>query len=187
MLIKDIINKIDKNHKVNCIDFYSFCENQFELYLTSDDDSERFTAYWIASWNCTDSSVGYKVYFFDDKPVAISSQFGRKLDEDVEWLSKEDHNNVLNYAKTLIEEECKDDFIIADLNQDLGDTYKIRFCSQLFNYHMKLPYFNGEKVEIIEKLKLNVISREVLIKFVDGKTLIVEIDELDFPYNVIKN
>lgn len=186
MLIKDIVNKIDKNHKVNFLDFYSFCEKQFGLYLTNYDDSDRLEAYWIGSWYCTDTYVGYKVYLFDDKPVAISFQPARKSCECIEWLSEEDYKNVLKYAKSFCEEENAD-FVLANLNEDLGDTYKIHYCDALFDYHMKLPYYNGEMVEIIEKLKDGkYVHTKVLIRLKSGDTCVVNVEELDFPFNIIK-
>jgi hypothetical protein len=60
----------------------------FEIYdyVQQDDDNPRFTVYFLHSWYCTDSWVGYRVWLLDGEPIAITYQCGRKYDEEFSWL-----------------------------------------------------------------------------------------------------
>ena len=151
--------------------------------------SNKLKSYYIGSWYCTDSYVGYKVYFLHDllhdEPVAVSSQIGRKMDEEFEWVSAEAYHRVKKYVMSFTKHE--DDVALADLDEEIGESYKIDFNSQLFEYHFDIPLYQGKKVKIIEREKLGKyfnIEQRVLIKFEDGDDKWVNVRELDFPYNL---
>jgi len=190
MKIRDIVTKVDKS-EVNK-SYVSFCKLAEEMQLGYPDidqeEHERLTSYFIGSWYCTDSCVGYKVYFFDDKPVAFSSQTGRKMTECIEWLSTEAYLEVKKYIITFINDD--DDVFLADLDEEIGETYKIEFNGQLFDYHKDIPLYDREHVKIIELQKdKNYFGTEqqVKIKFETEEEIWVKITDLDFPYNLIKN
>lgn len=191
MRIKDIIYKVDKSEKFKCDVYIGEIAGEFHLDISNWDCHDRLTSYYIGDWYCTDSRVGYKVYFFDNKPVAVSSQTGRKCDENIEWLSKDLYNLVKEYVISfLVTEEYT--IFLANLEDEIHDYYKINYHSQLFEYHKDIPLYNKENVKIIEYhtgQKHNDNNQYepslVRIEFKDNKTKWVELKELDFPYNII--
>lgn len=190
MKIKDIITKVNKSKQFEDKIFIGAIAQQLNMgYVDNYDDQDRLTSYWIGSWYCTDSYVGYKVYFFDNEPVAISSQTGRKMDEEIEWLSKEAYKKVKEYVLTFVVAE-EDTPPLANMDEELGESYKINFNSQLFDYHNDIPLFNGQQVKIIEEEKKKEnhgIDQNVKIKLADGTEKWVSVRELDFPFNIEKS
>lgn len=45
--------------------------NEFNLYLDHVEQN-RLKSFWLGNWYCTDTRVGYKIYFLDDEAVAVS-------------------------------------------------------------------------------------------------------------------
>ena len=185
----DILNNVNKSNQ-----FKSDVDTQEMGYMFNLNDipygeQERLTSYYIGGWYCTDSYVGYKVYFLDDVPVAISSRIGRKCSEEFEWVSKELYLKVRDYLLSLQLEEIIDDDIDL-LEDDQMDSYKIYYNGQLFEYHFDIPFYHGAKVKIIELIKDNTgfdIGKEVRIEFEDTTTKVINVGDLDFPFNLINN
>lgn len=102
MKLIDIANKIDKSKKneshINITDF----DSEFNINLDYYIEQDRLKAYYIGNWYCTDSYVGCRMYFFDDEPVAISFQQGRKFDEEFRWFSKDNALKVRDYLLSLM-------------------------------------------------------------------------------------
>lgn len=189
MKVKDILSKVNKSEQFKSnVDIQKIAEDM-NIYDVYGDNTEKITSYFIGNWYCTDSYVGYRVYFFDDMPIAISEQLGRKCKETFEWVSIDIYKMVKNYILSLSLEE-DDNINILDLNEEdwFGETYKIEFNCQLFDYQKTIPLYLGRKVIIIELEKNgNYYSteQEVKIKFDDGLEKWVELHDLDFPYNLI--
>jgi len=193
MKVKDILARVDRQKQFE--DYANITELATEMNLYGDyyKDQDRLTVYFIGGWHCTDSSVGYRAYFLDDEPVAISTQVGRKCGEDIEWVSKEAYTKVRDYIGTLLEENIPGPTLIND-EDDIGSTYKIEYNEQLYSYHLKIPIYKGETVEIIEKHKGREINEAgqyepSLVKIKSNRShgleLWVELKELDFPYNLV--
>lgn len=72
---------------------------------------------------------------------------------------------------------------ICDINEDIGDSYKIEFNSQIINFdRVKL---NNEKVQILEKIKNTTEpDTEVKIKLPNGAEKHVDISDLDFDFHI---
>lgn len=146
-------------------------------------NQERLKAYWLGSWQCTDTTVGYKVYFLDDEPVAFSSQSGRKSDEYFKWFGLDNAQKVKEYLLSLLlEEESKLNIEVCDLNDELGIGYQIQFNSQVLNSDN--VYHKGEKVEVISFKKTHPfgIDTSVTIKLPSGEEKEVEINKLTFGF-----
>jgi hypothetical protein len=126
------------------------------------------------------------MYFLDDEPVAFSIQKGRKYDEMISWFGKELALKVKEYLITLLSEE-EDDLNIefCDINEDIGETYKIDFNSQILNYNTAL--LNSEPVKIVEIIKEKPdwgIDQMLKIQLLNGDEIIINIKELDFKFHV---
>lgn len=98
--------------------FIDFCD-YFGFDMGEWDDCEEMKCYFLISWYCTDSWVGVRAYFLNGEFVAISSQIGRKYDQEFEWVSKEAYYKVKEYiaSKTLL---SKIDIPIIDYEQDIS-------------------------------------------------------------------
>lgn len=193
MKIKDIVKQVKKTDTnkigLSASEFaHHFNWSEFDFDYKEQD---RLVGYFLSLWYCTDSFVGIRVYFLDNEPVAISSQWGRKCSEDFEWMSKEAYHKVREYVKSFMKENNDDDHItLADLEQDLGNTYKIEFNGQLFSHQWKIPMLKGKSVEITELVPEkkgtieSMIAQRVKIKHTTGATEIISIRDLDFPYYI---
>ena len=137
MKIKDIIENVNKSKEFeNVVDICQFGEEFCSIsFCVGWVEQNRLKSYWFSHWLCTDTWVGQKVYFFDEKPVAISKQMFRKSDEEIMWISIEDYDNVKKYIETLVRDDNRDTIKVVNLDEDFGETFKIEFYSQMFQIH----------------------------------------------------
>nr|WP_145401512.1 hypothetical protein [Paenibacillus xylanexedens] len=149
-------------------------------------EQDRIKSYWIGNWYCTDTYVGWKMYFFDDKPVAVSSQLGRKSNEEYEWFNLQLAKEVKEYLLTLIlDEEESLNVSICDINEEIGNSFKISFNGQILNKDRAV--LNGEKVEILEEIRNKPygIDDELKIKLLNGDVRHVNVNDLDFSFHLV--
>jgi len=185
MKLKDVIKNInfeDKNIQSD-IDWENL-GNTFDIpnYWSLWFEQERLKAYFIQKWYCTDSYVGVRAYFLDGKFIAVSSQLGRKMDEDFAFVSKEDAENLKKYIESLInEEEDEIKVEILDLEQELKEFYSVDYNSQILH---KNAIYDGQKVEIIKKnfesegIHSPNYFHSVEVKFEDGSKIFVDCRKL---------
>jgi len=185
MKLIDIANKIDKSKKnesqVDTMEFSYELNYEFD-YVNQD----RLKAYWIANWYCTDSYVGYRIYFLDKEPVAVSTQQGRKYSEDFEWFSNELALKVRDYLIFIMsKDENELNIKLCDINDDIGDSYKISFNNEILNPERAI--YNGKPIEILERIKDKNnwgIGTELKVKLLNGEEKVVNVRDLDFKFNL---
>lgn len=177
--IAETIDKSSANESTPEIDKISQDLN-VELYWAEQD---RLKSYWIGGWNCTDTWVGYKMYFLDDEPVGVSSQTARKSDVEFEWFGNESADKVRDYLLTLAVEE-KPNVNTTTLDEEIGEGYRISFNSQIV--HGNNATLNGKNVKVIERIKHTEwgIDTLVVVQFEDGSTETVNVEELLFKFNL---
>lgn len=185
MKLIDIAKRIDKSDKnQSWVDTQELGE---ELGIDVPwKEQNRIKSYWIGNWYCTDTYVGWEMYFFDDKPVAVSSQSGRKSNKEFEWFNLELAREVKEYLLTLlVNEEESLNLSVCDINDEIGDSFKISFNGQILNEDKAT--LNGEKVEILERIKNKPygIDDELKIKLLNGEERVVNIKDLDFSFHVL--
>ena len=183
MKLIDIANRIDKSQKnesqVDTMEFSSELDYNFD-YVNQD----RIKAYWIGNWYCTDSYVGYRMYFLDDEPVAFSIQNGRKSSEEFKWFSKELALKVKDYLISLMPNDNELNIELCDVNDDIGDSFKISFNNQILN--PKRATYNGESIEILEEVRaIWGIGTKLKIELLSGEEKYIDIKEIDFKYNLV--
>ena len=151
MKLIEIANKIDKSERNESYIDLSEIAEMFGLSLWGYVEQDRLKAYHLGPWYCTDSWVGSRLYFFDDEFVAYSFQEGRKCDEKFKWVSKEAVDKVKNFILTFISKE--DDWCISycDINEDIGDSYKIGFNTQVLDWSK--GRYQGSSFDMIERVK----------------------------------
>lgn len=118
-IIEKILKEIDTTKMVTkFVDLTNLCDKEFDIYewVQQPDDNIRLTYCYYHRWICTDTEVGIRVWYLDNKPVCISYQPYRKSSETFGWLSKDDFNNVREYVNSLIDEDKNWDVIVLDNN-----------------------------------------------------------------------
>lgn len=100
-------------------------------YLMAE-ETERITSYFFHKWLCTDTFVGYRIYFFDDVPFAVTIQPARKSGECFYFISHKMALKVKKYIISLIEPaEDVDSYYILDKKRDFGLGGKVSYYEQL--------------------------------------------------------
>ena len=155
-----------------------------DIYYHNYDDPVNLTTNHLKQWYCTDTWVGIDVIYLNNHPVAVTNQIGRKCDVNIYFLSEEAKNLVKEYLLSLYsnQQDYSEYLTEDDLNEDMGDYFKIEYSSQVL---YKTAWLNGEQVEITQKprnLNNNFNLHTVAIKHKDGVEEWVDVRELDFEY-----
>ena len=185
MKLPDIVHKVNKTIEFEeKVYLTNFAEKVFDLYPDEWIEETRLTSYYLSDWQCTDTRVGYRVYYFDDKPVAIGHQLARKTGNWIEWLSEEDYYKVKDYVLTFVEKNIET-IPLANLDEELGESYKLSFYGQMYSHHIKDAIYKSKHVTIVDH-RFGDLTSSVQIEYPFGKREWVDIDELSFPYNLQK-
>lgn len=185
MKIIDIAKTLDKSKQNE--DYVDLSVLTYEFGVNKDCyvEQNRLKSYWVGNWCCTDTWVGYKIYYLDDIPVCFSIQKGRKSDEVFKWFNKDLAIKTKEYILSLVSKENEDYFEICDTEEDIGDTYKIHFNNQVTDWSKAT--LNGKEIKFIQRIRFEGdfgIDSEVKIE-VEGQEKIVNIKDLDFKFHVI--
>ena len=144
----------------------------------------NLTTNHLKQWYCTDTWVGIDVIYLNNSPVAVTNQVGRKMNVNIYFLSEEAKNSVKDYLISLYnnQQDYAECLTEDDLNEEMGDYFKIEYSSQVL---YKTAWLNGEQVEITQKpknLNNNINLYTIAIKHKDGVEKWVDVRELDFEY-----
>ena len=94
------LSKAEPMHDLDRLDDELETGHSFTYDDTGGDRIKRVT---IHEWICTDTPVGLYGYFFDGKPVAISTQPARRADTEWHWVSEEAALAVREFVRSLHE------------------------------------------------------------------------------------
>jgi hypothetical protein len=108
-----------------------------------DDFDTRIKTYWLSSWYCTDSWVGLRAIYFDDKPVGCVYQGGRKSDMVFEFLSEGLALDLRDYLAS----EIKPTFPLVNMDEEVDEYYTVSYGSQLL---VTKGFYNGEPVDLVK-------------------------------------
>lgn len=186
MKLKEIAEKIDKSpeNEDRWVDLEEIANELGIFKYIPDPENCRLKAYWIGNWYCTDSWVGYRMYFFDDEPVAVSTQDGRKSNESFEWFGPEAVKKVRNYILSLLDEEDPH-VTYGDLEQDIGDHYSIAFNANVLDWSK--GRYNGQPFKMLKRIKETPdygIDTTVVIELPDGSAKVVNVRDIEFMFHV---
>lgn len=192
MKLKDIIANLDKSDQssdyVDLEDMMTevnYTSSGFAWEIKQDKDNPRLKCYWIANHICTDTWVGLRAYFLDDKLVCCSHQAGRKCDEHFEWVSLESKLQVREYIKSLdaSADEVVDEPSLLDMEEDMGIGYPIQFTGQMLRNKV---YYKGELVDVIRDDSEGYKNfHTITIKFDDGLTTNIDVRETLVPWYTV--
>lgn len=186
MVLNEIIGKIDrteKNKDDSCV--WELSEFQRELNICQEsviqnEHNPRLMGYWVAKTLDTDSHVGLRAYFFDDKFAAISFQSGRRSNEVFEWASQEIALEVRNYIISLsVSDEVT--VKVASMEKDVGDGLSVYFASELL---VNTVLYEDKLVSVVAG-KRGCLSKEITILH-DGEEKVVKTADILVPWNVIR-
>ena len=189
MKLKEIIEKLDKSDKNSCyLDIQEFASNNFDINSWFAKEPDRLKGYFFLNWQCTDTWVGYRAYFLDDKLIATSWQSCRKGGEEFFWVSKEAYSETKQYIISLMDETADKNIILVNLDEEYDNGFQIEYGSQLLTDKLILKS-TGENVSVIGKFhKMDDIKNwgKVEVQFEDGRKKVVEMSEVLVPYNLKK-
>lgn len=187
MNFEEISKAIDKSESNECYIDINNISNELDRNYCYISNMPRFKSYWIGRWLCTDTTVGYRMYFLDDIPVCWSHQSARKSSEIIEWISEELALKVRDYLDSLSDNENELQLNLVDQDFDFGKFYKISFNGQVQDWNNMT--LNGEKVKFIKRIIDTPnygIDKNLIIEKLNGEQLTVNITDLDFGFNIIK-
>lgn len=151
MKLSELIHKVDRSERNSSsadIDDFSRALDLDDCMGWHEEFDKRVKGYFLIRWYCTDTWVGYRVYFMDDEPVAISSQTGRKSDEEIEFVSLEAAQKVKDFIKSL---EGEEEFnpTLANMDEEISElTYTVSFSGQLL---VDEGFFDGQLAKVKRK------------------------------------
>lgn len=170
----------------DCIYDDEFIAEFFNRYVNFIIDNEKIKRCDIGMWLCTDSWVGTRIYFFEDRPLAYSYQRGRKCKEDFYFFSKEIYNETKIYLESLLEEEVTRISTIADIEKEINcDYYSRPYREELLVKKGFVKNLMGDlvPVDIIDnKTKSNYIFDTLKVKYENGHAEIIITEDLLIPF-----
>lgn len=178
--LRKLISEIDKSKETS--PSWEKLANLLQVNNLFWSDDPRLKCYFIKEWLCTDTNVGIRAYFLDEKFVALSTQVARKAYETFQFISRERAIELKQYLESLIEDSL-DIEILEELDDEVPSMFKLEFSSQILQ---KEAFLNDEKVEILKQQYPWGDDRHfhtVLIKKSDGTVKEVDCRELQFEYN----
>lgn len=153
-------------------------------------DYKAFTSglkgYFFSRWLCTDTWVGWRVYFLRGMPVAVSCQPARKSDEEIEFLSIPHARMVKDFMAICSDEPLHEYPIIdhGDMTKDLGDGYKVEHGDSVLN-NAGIIEETGETV-LISKVwrSYSDIDKwsDVKVRHEGGRFSVIDVGSIIFEY-----
>lgn len=141
------VDRSDKNSDEADIDELCQALNLNEYPGWNDDFNQRVKGHWLIKWLCTDTWVGYMVYYFDDEPVAVSTQTARKNGISYEFVSLEAATKLRAFIlECLGESEFSP--TILDPNEETDPYYTVSYSTQLL---VDDGLYQGRVVKVVRK------------------------------------
>jgi hypothetical protein len=189
LTIKDILARVDrsKGNSTDCNPEHLLPEFDIHDYFWDEtgEFDRRIRGYWVVRWYCTDSWVGIRVYDIDGEPFAISTQTGRKMDENFEFVSVEMAAKVRGFIRDLMDGRDRR-VSLLDLNKEFPETYRVAYGSQIID---KEGLYQGEPCTVTKtwdgwgKADMDRWG-EVQIRLASGEEKVISTDDYLMPVRV---
>lgn len=123
MKISELLTKLDMT-KANedWVDLDSIAQRYMDIYHLPYVAEHELKAYWLGKHLCTDTDVGYRVYFLRGELIAISCQTARKSDEVFYWVGLDEFKKLQQYVLSLTETP---EINLLDLDEEMPDMYSL--------------------------------------------------------------
>lgn len=199
----DAFNMINKDPDFkHTVDFDTLCEAAALGCLNMDysrfDDLDRvITSYYLFPFGCYDSTVGMRLYYLNDEPLAISVQNSRKSYEDFTFVNKDMLEKLRSFLKSLVDDPdnlddisfLEDDDVLITYEDD-SKPYAMQLTdtdSFLQSLHTRYAYHEGKKITSFNTI-MNGNGRiewdKALIQREDGLELTVDIKDIGVTLNI---
>lgn len=182
MKLRDIIEQIDKTQtsSVEARKIFNAVDLSYSYDIDDDKLEERLRAYYVHKWYCTDTWVGYMLYFLDDEFVATSLQTARKNDTNFKFASKEAFEKVRKFLETL-SVPPESEYDLVDLEDVIDEEQPVHFSGEILS-----PYVNykGQKVQVVNRrLEGDWMyqNHNIEVKHEDGSTSVVKVEDITIP------
>lgn len=185
MKLKELIESIDKTQKgIEAEPSWYELSLLFDIYGLSWSEDTRLKCYWLKCWKCTDTWVGWRVYFLDDEFVCCSSQMSRKSDENFEFKDNNSAIKIKDYLRSLMDYNNGIEVDLWDENQEIGEDYAVEYSGGLLStFHKKAVHeITKQEVEIIAAADNHVNFHKVIIKLPSGEEKEADSRQLRFKY-----
>lgn len=190
-IIEDAKKKLDTQDNL-VQDWYNIEElaQEFGIYNSISQETERIKEVYVNVHFCTDSWVGETVVFLDGEAIAVTSQSGRKSDKFYYFISDETRDKAYDYVKSLLIVELSSAFI--DIDAEIDEYYSVDYVNEIIHDH---GFYYNPSLEKYEKVKIgqkeitgdqltDYISKRLYVTFLDRKsTMIVDVQDIKFKYN----
>jgi hypothetical protein len=166
--LKDALYNVDKSSPD---EVYSESLTCLPYHLQEDPwlKLERMSSYFLVKWICTDTWVGTRVYYLDDKPVCVSTQTARKSDEKFNWVSQEAFDKVVEYVESLRDKSEYEVDTISNMDEVFKGYYTVDYGSELL---VNEGYYKGKKVKVIKSYRRHEdIKKWRLLELDTGETI----------------
>lgn len=100
------VDKSDNNRTSVDPEALAYALNIRDLSYGNFDEDEfdrRLSMYWLETWICTDTRVGYAAVYFDNLLVALFKQKGRKWDKEFDFINTVVVTCVQKFIQSIIE------------------------------------------------------------------------------------
>lgn len=187
MKLKDLIENVDRSESnSNWIDINDIANALGISAGYLEDENQDLKEYWIFSWLCTDTYVGYSVVFINDKPLALVWQSGRKNDRQYSFVSEEAVDEARNYIFSLMKSKLSSSINFADMDEECGVGMTVAYGTQLL---VSKVIYEGEMVSVVKVYGQHYSGpvemwSKIDIKKNDGTILTVELDRVTVPFNL---
>lgn len=190
MKLRELMENVDlsSNNETDG-DLETFAQELFSSppYGWSGVFSDQVKGYYIQKWLCTDTWVGLVAYFWNGEPLAISWKPARKSSKEFRFVSVDVANRLRDFIRELTASNDPDP-TLADLDQDLGETYTVNWASELL---VSEAFYEGEKVKIFpagwtDYSQPSATWKLVDVEFPNGEVLKVSVENLHIPYHLRK-
>jgi hypothetical protein len=184
MLLEELIQRLDKSNTnkqdIEVEDLQKILQYEFGISMNLDTDKvqTRVTAYWLSNWYGDECWFGYKIYFLDDRLLAISYT-GAANDEDLIFANADIEKELKAYILAF-EKEKK--YYYINLQQDFGNGYKLSHAYELVASHVM---YLGQRCEVINARYEDTDITIQMSCMDEIATVIVDINQVDVCYNII--
>lgn len=138
---------------------------------------ERFKAYPIFNWRCTDEHVGLDALYLDGEPIGCIYRSARKASYEFQWISPE----VIEKARSVILESIEwEKPKILDPMEEIGDTGTVRYAGEALT---NKGLYNGKQVVAVQWIDERMGTDRV--KVTDfNETWVIPVNQFEIPFNV---
>ncbi len=204
MKLHDLLSRIDttKENEIENYEYVTEIEQLFEALLSYsmysydigalvvNDNDRRLKCYWIKTWICTDTRVGWKAHYLDGELVCTSYQSGRKYDKQFSYISHETRLKLIKYLYELyLLTVDKDSDEIINMDEEVPDNYLLP--GELVSYHFHKCAIYERTNERVSLLSVAprcgpYYNQNVVIRFPNGEQKNVDCGDLLFEYHMVK-